>query len=358
MIQLRQPLPDGPLDLIGDVHGEYDALRALVHHLGGDLEAGRVARPLVFVGDLVDRGPNSVAVLSAYRRLAEQGLAYCVLGNHELNLLREEEKEGNGWFRGAANDGFQYKTAGETTHVPFPCVAASEQDRAWIRTLIASLPIAVERDDLRVVHAAWFDDAFEQLGATGRVGDLAKKYDDHNDEVLRETRERAEQERKAFGNLKRLDMRPDRFLSAVAEDDEQTQNRNPIRRLTSGPEKKLQSMQDVRFQGGKWRFVRRDDWWDTYSHGAAVIVGHYWRSRIHDAGHEVQGWPAKSASHWLGERGNVFCVDYSVGRRYRERHENRTSGFHGGLAAIRWPERTLVFDDDPTPRVTQGFEQP
>ena len=105
MIQLRQSLPDGPFDLIGDVHGEYDALRELVHHLGGDLEAGRVARPLVFVGDLVDRGPDSVAVLSAYRRLAEQGLAYCVLGNHELNLLRGEKKEGNGWFRGAADDG-------------------------------------------------------------------------------------------------------------------------------------------------------------------------------------------------------------------------------------------------------------
>jgi hypothetical protein len=147
-------------------------------------------------------------------------------------------------------------------------------------------------------------------------------------------------------------------LHNVAEDDEQTQNRNPIRRLTSGPEERLQSLDQVDHLGGKWRFVQRSAWWLDYHHPTPVIVGHYWRSRVHAPDHKKQGWPAASASHWLGERGNVFCVDYSVGRRYRERHEGRTSGFHGGLAAMRWPERTLVFDDDPTPRVTEGFEQP
>jgi len=327
--------------------------------LGGDLEAGRVARPLVFVGDLVDRGPNSVAVLRAYRRLAEDGLAYCVLGNHELNLLRGEKKEGNGWFRGAADDGFQYKNAGETTHVQFKSFAASEQDRAWITPLIASLPIALEREDLRVVHAAWIDDAFERLGAIGHAGDLAKKYDDENDEVLRETKETADDERNDFENLESLSAKPTRFLHNVAKFEVRKQNDNPIRVLTSGPERALEHIDDVDYLGGKWRFVRREAWWATYNHGAAVVVGHYWRSRLHKAGHEARGWPAVSASHWIGEpRRNVFCVDYSVGRRYRERHEGRTSGFHGGLAAMRWPERTLVFDDDPTPRVTQGFEQP
>ena len=58
---LAHPLPPGPLDIIGDVHGELGALEALLAHLA---EAGRTEqRHLVFVGDLVDRGSWSVEVI-------------------------------------------------------------------------------------------------------------------------------------------------------------------------------------------------------------------------------------------------------------------------------------------------------
>jgi hypothetical protein len=55
-------------------------------------------RRLVFVGDLTDRGSDSPAVLQFVRTLMDRGLAQCLLGNHELNLLRQETKAGNGWF--------------------------------------------------------------------------------------------------------------------------------------------------------------------------------------------------------------------------------------------------------------------
>jgi hypothetical protein len=64
----------GPLDVIGDVHGEIDALRALLGHLGyatdGTHSDGRRA---VFVGDLCDRGPDSPAVLDLVMRWVKAG---------------------------------------------------------------------------------------------------------------------------------------------------------------------------------------------------------------------------------------------------------------------------------------------
>ncbi len=76
-------LPSGPLDIVGDVHGERRALEALMAAAGYD-RAGRhpEGRSLVFVGDLVDRGPDSPGVVDLVRRLVESGRAQAVLGNH------------------------------------------------------------------------------------------------------------------------------------------------------------------------------------------------------------------------------------------------------------------------------------
>ncbi len=46
---------------------------------------------------------------------------------------------------------------------------------------------------------------------------------------------------------------------------------------------------------------------------------------------------------WHGARGNVFCVDDSVGGRFRERLDG-TPGATTKLAALRWPEGVLVLD--------------
>nr|MBK7068215.1 metallophosphoesterase [Deltaproteobacteria bacterium] len=94
-----QRLFDGPIDVVGDVHGELDALLSLMRVLGYD-ERGEHprGRRLVLLGDLCDRGPDSPGVLALARRMIEEGRAQAVLGNHELNLLREVPKHGNGWF--------------------------------------------------------------------------------------------------------------------------------------------------------------------------------------------------------------------------------------------------------------------
>ncbi len=81
----------GPFDIIGDVHGCRAELEALLKALGYDLAAAqhRDGRKAVFLGDLVDRGPDTPGVLRTVRRLVESGTALCVPGNHDIKLMRK-----------------------------------------------------------------------------------------------------------------------------------------------------------------------------------------------------------------------------------------------------------------------------
>jgi protein phosphatase len=88
----------GPFDVIGDVHGCRAELEQLLGELGYDLrrdERGRTVdaehpagRRAVFVGDLVDRGPDSPGVLRLVMGMVAAGHALCVPGNHENKLVR------------------------------------------------------------------------------------------------------------------------------------------------------------------------------------------------------------------------------------------------------------------------------
>ena len=76
-------------DIIGDVHGCLDALRRLCAALGYDSDFYHPnGRRLVFVGDLIDRGPDSVGVLRLAGHLVRRGRALLTLGNHDDALLR------------------------------------------------------------------------------------------------------------------------------------------------------------------------------------------------------------------------------------------------------------------------------
>ncbi|MET8854431.1 polynucleotide kinase-phosphatase [Amycolatopsis sp. NPDC004625] len=78
----------GPFDVIGDVHGCAAELEELLAELGyadGVHPAGRTA---VFVGDLVDRGPDTPGVLRRVMGMARSGNALVVCGNHEQKLVR------------------------------------------------------------------------------------------------------------------------------------------------------------------------------------------------------------------------------------------------------------------------------
>ena len=87
----------GPFDVIGDVHGCRAELESLLTDLGYAVsrdEQGRAVgahqqgRRAVFVGDLVDRGPDTPGVLRLVMGMVAAGDALCVPGNHENKLLR------------------------------------------------------------------------------------------------------------------------------------------------------------------------------------------------------------------------------------------------------------------------------
>lgn len=76
--------------VIGDVHGRLDLLQQLLHSIEADLAerpSGKVL--LVFLGDLIDRGPNSSEVIELLRTYSAPAVrTVFLLGNHEEVLLR------------------------------------------------------------------------------------------------------------------------------------------------------------------------------------------------------------------------------------------------------------------------------
>ena len=88
----------GPFDVVGDIHGCRSELETLLDRLGYRLDRdaqGRAVdavhpegRTAVFVGDLVDRGPDTPGVLRLVMGMVAAGHALCVPGNHENKLVR------------------------------------------------------------------------------------------------------------------------------------------------------------------------------------------------------------------------------------------------------------------------------
>ena len=83
----------GPFDIIGDVHGCQPELAGLLDTLGyqpgeDGMRRHPAGRTAVFLGDLVDRGPDTPGVLRIVMSMVAGGAALCVPGNHETKLLR------------------------------------------------------------------------------------------------------------------------------------------------------------------------------------------------------------------------------------------------------------------------------
>ena len=351
--KLIRPLFEGPLDVVGDVHGEIEALTALLEKLGYDPQGVQPdGRRLVFVGDLCDRGPDSPAVIDLVRRLVEAGRAQCVIGNHELNLLRKEEKHGNHWYYEGDHSKHE-ETFG-------PAARVGPEKAREIGDFFKSLPIALERPDLRVVHAAWSAQDIETCRAY--AGTVLDAYDE-SDRRAQESPEgqrlaaASRAEKHAYHTAIKTESPEPPFLRKIAAYEEFYQMSNPVRVLTSGVERGAASHF---YASGKWRFVERVRWWNDYRDSTPVVFGHYWRwwdpaSHATLSKGEPNLFDTEPACGWHRNaegREVAFCVDYSAGARFKERKLRRTGPFHGRLAALRWPECEVVFDaPEPLPRV-------
>jgi hypothetical protein len=333
---------DGPLDVVGDVHGQYDALQDLLGKLNYGLDGSHPdGRRLVFVGDLIDRGPDSPAVAEQVLNMVHAGNAQCVLGNHELNIVRNAKKLDNGWFFGHETSNGQAE--------------ATEEQKIRIRKFFKNLPLALERPDLRIVHACWSKSAIDSLPRWLKFARHARceyqRFRRKTNKALAKSgfAELYEKEKLEFDDLVRFDDKnpdshwPDaRLLEGYAAVNEARQMGNPIAVLTSGEERAAKQTYPA---GGKFRFVDRVAWWKTYNDDQAVIIGHYWRlydfgivERPKSAGIDV--FKDTGPDQWLGAKNKVYCVDFSVGGRGRKHSSDVCR-----LAAVRWPEATVMFDD-------------
>lgn len=352
-MSLIQALPPGPLDIVGDIHGEIGALNALLAHLGYDGQGQHPGgRTLAFVGDFCDRGPDSPAVLARVAQLVGSGRAVAVIGNHEISLLRNDAKDGAGWY-------FDTRLASDQDkYAPFNRPTAAE--RTAIVAFLSQLPVALERPDLRIVHAAWLS---APIAAARELplGSVRAEYDHWEAEVQSKAQDGAlarnlAAERQQWPHDLEDPLHKPPFLQAHADKELLKAMLNPLKVLTSGVER---LGADPFHAGGKWRFVERVAWWESYADATPVVMGHYWRRPValpHWAStHEEEGlFGTTPPFAWHGLRRNVFCVDYSVGGRWRARKAGAPLDPQYQLAALRWPERTLVFEDGATVATT-GF---
>ena len=139
-------------DIIGDIHGEADALRRLLSALGY-VERGRTGfhspagRRALFVGDYIDRGPAIADCLRLVRAMVDSGNAIALLGNHEYNALALNH-DANGRALRSRDKWSQH----EETHRQL--CDAREDYGAWL-DWFRTLPLFFETASLRVVHACW-----------------------------------------------------------------------------------------------------------------------------------------------------------------------------------------------------------
>lgn len=348
-MSLIQPLKEGNIDIIGDIHGEYEALVVLLHHLGYDNEGNHPDnRKLVFVGDLCDRGPDSPAVIKLVKKLIENKNAQAVLGNHELNLLQRKAKDGAGWY-------FDEQYEKDINYQPFSKVSSEEKN--MIYSFLSTLPIALEREDLRIVHATWDSEKINTVREyKDDVMKVYKKLEKDIDESIRSSGllDAYHQEQKKW---EKEQVNPNfniPFLEATSEYNLAHQMNNPIRVLTSGVEQKCDK---PFFASGKWRFVERYSWWDKYQEDVPVVVGHFWRrfKPVISKHADENVFTNIEPQSWHGVKNNVFCVDFSVGGRFKERLDG-TTGENTMLVALRWPERELVLENGEVLR-TENFQQ-
>jgi hypothetical protein len=155
-------------DLIGDIHGHADELVQVLETLGYAKSHGIYRHPerkVIFVGDFIDRGPKVRQTLEIVRPMVEAGHALAVMGNHEFNALayHTEDPDEPGTFLRRHSD----KNVGQhrkTVEQLKPSELSSYLD--WFRTL----PLWLDLDGLRIVHACWDDRAISEIAAI-RTGD-------------------------------------------------------------------------------------------------------------------------------------------------------------------------------------------
>jgi len=177
----------GGIDIIGDIHGMYTRLTAMLDALGYRRAAGRwghaEGRRIVFVGDYVDRGARVAEVVDLVREMCDHRVALALAGNHDTNAIAFATRADGRVFdaQEAWREASERIAAGaETSPAPTEWLRRHtrgnlEQHGETIRGLgdaraydaclrhFMTLPLYLELPGLRAVHAAWIPPAIRTL---------------------------------------------------------------------------------------------------------------------------------------------------------------------------------------------------
>jgi len=151
-------------DLIGDVHGCALALQRLLkkmdyQHVNGCYR--HASRKVIFVGDIVDRGPRIREALHVVKDMVDQGQAEIVLGNHEYNAMcycTESRDADKGTYLREHN-ARNHRLIRETLEQFDDFGGEWSAFLSWFQ----QIPLFIEKAHFRVVHACWDTQAIERF---------------------------------------------------------------------------------------------------------------------------------------------------------------------------------------------------
>ena len=151
-------------DLIGDVHGCGNTLKKLLTKMGYEERDGcfrHATRKVIFVGDIVDRGPRIRDALHLVKNMVDAGEAEIVLGNHEYNAMcyctRGRDAEDHLFLR--ENNARNHRLIRETLEEFEPYPKEWQMFLNWCHTI----PLFIDKGQFRVVHACWDHHAIEHF---------------------------------------------------------------------------------------------------------------------------------------------------------------------------------------------------
>lgn len=295
-------------DIIGDIHGEYQTLKALLSKLDYVERDGIYRHPnrtAIFIGDFVDRGPRQREVVDLARRMVDAGTAQSVMGNHEYNAIAYATPDPAGGYLRAHSE------KNKRQHSAFlNAYEYSSEDYADTIAWFKTLPLWLDLGDLRVIHACWDELLIKRILARQEGSTYL------SDDLLARSCQRDRWEYDAIETL--LKGKELRLPNGNSFHDKEGTERHYIRirwwdreattyqKAFLGPESARTTIPDDEILGDHLIYYSRQ--------APPVFLGHYW----------MDDDPAPLAS-------NIACLDYSVARP------------GGRLVAYRWDgESTLV----------------
>jgi len=162
-------------DIIGDIHGQAGKLKALLKKLSYRIKDGAYrhseGRQALFLGDLIDRGPEQLEVINIVRNMIEAGSGQTIMGNHEWNAIGcgMRDPEGSDYLRPRIEAKMKehkefLRQVGMDSHLHMELVE-------WFKTL----PPVLDLGSIRLCHAWWNPDSIDMIKA---AQDCNGKLDD------------------------------------------------------------------------------------------------------------------------------------------------------------------------------------